>query len=561
MSSLPQDNAVAMVQSDCIIDPGPPAPPLRLPPVKEVLSNYTLLTRIFSNIIPFDDRDANRAAIAAGRKRLLAIARVCSTFRDPALDCLWKCLGSLVPLLLLIDGVSLVDGVYNIADIQADQLGPSFFKCAERVQTLEISERMAIVHKDAPIDPNIYLLLSQQLGGAPLLPSLESIVLSLPTSPSSTTLPLPMILPCSSLHAVEVQGPILETEWCHNVFLQTLASRASNSLKRLVLKHDKTQVPFGGLWDTVLKLTALEALSICLPESRLNPPSGSLWLLLNRLTHLSSLNLEISDLTDSALGRLTRSPSSGPPGTSKYVSSLQHLSLLEDVRASYLSGSHASQLLVPVVVRSLTSVTLTSNRSDPWEKLEYVGDALGKCTDLRRVVLQSTKPGTKVYSSAILQFLDRVHPDEFVVNIDELYSYGGVTPDFFGRLLDKLGVGVVQSKKQGADRQGPQRLVHSLILPPNWGGYSIDLKSLARIAQKAPTLRRIGIPITSDLHPTTYQHITEFVSSGPLGPESSNLLHLELCDARDPECPGRISPYQYQIIAQYIDKLFPSIYI
>ncbi|KAJ2926662.1 hypothetical protein H1R20_g10446, partial [Candolleomyces eurysporus] len=256
MSSLPQEDAAAVVRSDCIIDPGPPAPPLRLPPVKEVLSNYTLLTRIFSNIIPLDDRDANRAVIAAGRKRLLAIARVCSTFRDPALDCLWKCLGSLVPLLLLIDGVSLVDGVYNIADIQADQLGPLFFKCAERVQTLEISERMAIVHKDAPIDPNIYLLLSQQLEAA-----VDRAVIAY----------------LSLFH--------------HSPFTDAACGRGSRTDFR---DGVVPQGVLGDLWDTVLKLTALEALSICLPKSRFNPPSGSLWLLLNRLTHLSSLTLRLA---------------------------------------------------------------------------------------------------------------------------------------------------------------------------------------------------------------------------------------------------------------------------
>lgn len=68
MSALPQDSDLATAPSDYMADPGPPAPPLRLPPVRAVLNNYTLLTRIFSNVIPFDDRDANQAAIAECRK-------------------------------------------------------------------------------------------------------------------------------------------------------------------------------------------------------------------------------------------------------------------------------------------------------------------------------------------------------------------------------------------------------------------------------------------------------------------------------------------------------------
>ncbi|RXW11958.1 hypothetical protein EST38_g13897 [Candolleomyces aberdarensis] len=521
MSNLTQDDALVTAPSDYVTaDPGPPACPLRLPPVKEVLSNYTLLTRIFSNIIPLDDRDADQATIAEERKRLLAIARVSTAFRDPALDRLWKCLGSLVPLILLIGCVRLVDGVYTISDIHihGDQLQPSFFKYAERVRTLEISERMAIVSNDAPIDPNIYFLLSQHLGGTPLLPRLESIVLSSPTISSSTTLPLLMLLPCSSLSAVEVQGPILETAWCHRVFLPALASRASSSLKHLALKHDKEGFSGKGLWDRNIleNFRELQTLSLYSPKSHSSNvmPGG----LFNRLTHLRNLTLYLRSLHTAF-------------GTSKplNLSSLQHLSLLEEVSNPW-QGSRASEFLVPSVARSLVSLTITFYQAGEWSTLGGLNKGLRACKTLKRLTLQSRHQGTWISGTKLLDFLAGFRIDDLVVNVEGLEA----ADNFFDRLL---------------------------VLPSKWTGHTPDLASLTRIAPKAQKLQRLGIPIQSDLNPPVLKHVSSLISSesGPLGSQRSDLLHLELCDIRDPEKPSHISPHQYQIIAQYIDKLFPRL--
>ncbi|KAJ6619867.1 hypothetical protein B0H10DRAFT_1126224 [Mycena sp. CBHHK59/15] len=46
---------------------------------------------------------------------LPAAARSCRDWRDPALDCIWSRLSSLVPLLNLIPGLSCVGGVYNVS--------------------------------------------------------------------------------------------------------------------------------------------------------------------------------------------------------------------------------------------------------------------------------------------------------------------------------------------------------------------------------------------------------------------------------------------------------------
>ncbi|KAF7370515.1 hypothetical protein MSAN_00683400 [Mycena sanguinolenta] len=48
------------------------------------------------------------------KSSLPVVARTCKSWKDPALDCVWSHLGSLVPLLRLIPGLICVDGVYNV---------------------------------------------------------------------------------------------------------------------------------------------------------------------------------------------------------------------------------------------------------------------------------------------------------------------------------------------------------------------------------------------------------------------------------------------------------------
>lgn len=47
-----------------------------------------------------------------GRATLLSLALSCKAWKDPALDHLWIRLSSLAPLLHLVPGVALVDGVH-----------------------------------------------------------------------------------------------------------------------------------------------------------------------------------------------------------------------------------------------------------------------------------------------------------------------------------------------------------------------------------------------------------------------------------------------------------------
>jgi len=80
------------------------------PAKDELLTNGDVLSQIVSFLVP--DLAGTRDSLKASRKELLNVALACSSFKDPALDALWRSLESLVPLVRLISGVALVDQKY-----------------------------------------------------------------------------------------------------------------------------------------------------------------------------------------------------------------------------------------------------------------------------------------------------------------------------------------------------------------------------------------------------------------------------------------------------------------
>ncbi|KAF7308448.1 hypothetical protein HMN09_00693700 [Mycena chlorophos] len=67
------------------------------------------------------------------RPCLVALARTCRAWREPALDILWANMRSLLPLLELIPGLVCVDGVYNYTDTPDLSI---FYSYARRVRSL-----------------------------------------------------------------------------------------------------------------------------------------------------------------------------------------------------------------------------------------------------------------------------------------------------------------------------------------------------------------------------------------------------------------------------------------
>jgi len=79
------------------------ASPLTRTAKSDLLSNSDVLAYLFAFLEP--DGIVDRERLVEARKDLLSASLVCSSFRDPALDCLWRFLDSLVPLLRLLPGI------------------------------------------------------------------------------------------------------------------------------------------------------------------------------------------------------------------------------------------------------------------------------------------------------------------------------------------------------------------------------------------------------------------------------------------------------------------------
>jgi hypothetical protein len=72
-----------------------------------VLKDPKLLSNIF---------DAIEHSVGSSKEYLLWVALTCTSFRDPALNALWRSLDSFLPLLKLLSPLKVVNGVYVRSD-------------------------------------------------------------------------------------------------------------------------------------------------------------------------------------------------------------------------------------------------------------------------------------------------------------------------------------------------------------------------------------------------------------------------------------------------------------
>ncbi|KAG6895805.1 hypothetical protein C0992_012357 [Termitomyces sp. T32_za158] len=107
-----------------------------------------------------------------GLDTLNALARCCRTWEDPALDYLWTRLSSIAPLLQLIPGVELVNGIYVFQALHPTPDLTRFNFYAARVKHISYQRRIQV-------DPAVLSILKgKYLPSTVMLPSLRSAKLS-----------------------------------------------------------------------------------------------------------------------------------------------------------------------------------------------------------------------------------------------------------------------------------------------------------------------------------------------------------------------------------------------
>ncbi|KAJ6609528.1 hypothetical protein B0H10DRAFT_1954535 [Mycena sp. CBHHK59/15] len=129
-----------------------------------------------------------------GDSALPQLALVCRAFCEPALDALWRSMGSLLPLLKLLPSFQEVNGVYVLlGPLQAeDWVRFDFY--AKKVRAMKYTGITDIV-----IDPFVYVRIARY-HPAPMLPELRQLNYS---SPSQSG-PEIMLFTAPSLHRLEI---------------------------------------------------------------------------------------------------------------------------------------------------------------------------------------------------------------------------------------------------------------------------------------------------------------------------------------------------------------------
>ncbi|KAI0710297.1 hypothetical protein C8T65DRAFT_777768, partial [Cerioporus squamosus] len=142
----------------------------RCPPQSPYLTQRDILDEVFSHLTPaWDEEDTGLSTWDPSERYLLrstlaASALVCHALSEKALDCLWRVLDSIMPLLRILPGTGSCSSLRIYPDI-TDAAWSRFHGYARRVRELRSVECYVHIH-------TTWQILVQRLGGAPLLPTL-----------------------------------------------------------------------------------------------------------------------------------------------------------------------------------------------------------------------------------------------------------------------------------------------------------------------------------------------------------------------------------------------------
>ncbi|KAF5320521.1 hypothetical protein D9611_010807 [Ephemerocybe angulata] len=517
--------------------------------VEQVMVNQDLLYHIFSKFLPVDGESQIPGPLE--REMLLQLAHTCQAFSIPALDCLWRCLSSLIPLIRLIPEVHVFDGAYYM--VAGQPVGSSFTRYAKRVRFLEQSATDGASPTVA--DPSLYVLLAQALGNTSLLPGLVSLNISRFPSSSLPLHSLPLLFPPSSFWSLcssSLKEATIADQALSPCTLRLILPLlfARTKLTYLSLNHHDAETFGDELWEDVVDFRGLEDLRIVLPKCRL--PSFFLSRASSRLVDLRSLCLDV-EWKQKKRGKVPSDESTTDSGPSVGTLITETSSSLVPKRfpnlrfLAFSSRSIGNPFRHRNILSSLFANLISLELSIPIASLSSLaGDEglLKSCPSLKRMMIKE-----QTYSS-------RPREDEMAIPVKTLISFllhptlGQLIVEFarFGQAIDEG-----DSIEDTLDHilLTAKEPLRSLTLPRSWG-FECDapVQLLAKISQQAPGLERLAISIDSTAASTLVlnQKIPRF----------SSLRQLEIRDSRDIQ-DKPFTPREYKALACYLDDCFPQL--
>ncbi|TEB28691.1 hypothetical protein FA13DRAFT_1735515 [Coprinellus micaceus] len=543
----------------------PPSPPPT--PREEVLSNRDILTLIFETFLP----PASCPPEKATRGFLHRLALLSRPFSGAALDCLWKDLDSLLPLVRLLDPLVFVeDGVYYPSG-SISGLSDTFSKYASRVRSLHILEETSTVRPNR-VDPSVYLFLTQFLNGKPLLPGLGTIHFETVDDPSFSWQTLPVLFPCPSLSSVVLTGSAIQNSLSRRVTVPLLVTR-SPSLKSFAIDDDAYagSDAYETLFTSgILQLRDLQSLSCALRGTlfrssigltvRQKVPPHFLNDLGTKLRHLEQLKLGL-ELPISLTRKKSKKggTASATQETRNIFPNLHRLSL------SHLSDTHFMKCEnISSLLHNIVFLTLTVRQS--WiSSLTDIVIGLARSRHLCHLTLMedSAQPTVALTAYDIHLILTHLNLDELHIQVNELAQpelpavegQGGAEPDPSEPTTGESATSCLRRILTATStRKGDRKVLRSLTLPQTWEEGDAGVTLLAEVAMKAPYLECLGISFDSSLTESKTSDL-----SAPTGEIRlpSALKYLHICDSRTSAQP--FTPMEYKSIAQYLDACFPNL--
>ncbi|CAA7263387.1 unnamed protein product [Cyclocybe aegerita] len=440
-----------------------------------VLQNVDLLSIVF-NYLSADRIKSDQDALET-RKGLRSAALVCKDFVEPALDCLWHILPSLMPLLKLLPSFGLIDGVYMLEDVEEGDW-ERYDIHARRVRILDLKP------DQVSSSPFVYPRIMRHRKG-PLLPALRE--LRIPDN-TSIDLTLAFIVTTPDLKVVEIKNSAMKDAKFSYPFLTSLSSEHPK-LEHLTIDGDRVIN-----LKPILKLTHLRKLELRLPNMHL---STSFMEGLGNMENLLDLTLHAGVQTQVSIPEpVRRDPLPRlPPNTTRKFKQLKHLHVLGTI-------SCIARVMEYMNPRSLLSFSLTESRDSSGNPLRpfwtQCFGCLASSEKLASITINHCSQGKKedyLSASSLEPLFDlsgmqhlMIHGDSFTATDSELLALACAFPR-----------------------------LKSLVLPSGWHTSAPTPKSLCHLALSCPELEELRICLNVDQNlANTVKSMTDDVAEMPL---------------------------------------------
>ncbi|KAJ3547751.1 hypothetical protein NMY22_g1536 [Coprinellus aureogranulatus] len=509
-------------------------------PQSLVLADQDLLALIFSAFLPEDPTALPRGDVTTRRKNLRDIALTCKSFKTPALDRLWTYLDSFLPLIKLLPDLTVIDGQYYFSGTLAEE--GTFCTYAGKLRCLQVGYPNAAAQA-LSIAPSLSHLITQQLGGELLFPSLRLVMVHpsmQETSDTNFASQLPWILSSSIETAIFCGSGISRPLFADFCF--PLVQKHLSRLVCLSLRAVEGAAPPLSVLEAVMDMDNLESLELQLPaiamplqqiiDDKKEPV----------LRNLRSLSLDLH--CNSAFVQ--------PPINDFFPKTL--FPLLTDFKFVSCSGTSVCPCMPPLLRSKITCLTLSLSSHVASElAFKEVASSLANVSSLTKLQLVE-KAGRKIsiQEARSLAPLLSLSLQELHINLTSIAWPLGTASSF------------MMSALMGRP-QRPLLDIRSLTLPAYLDGHPFILSNLSEIAKGLPMLEHLTLGLESRTQ----------IESGwfkwGLFPEISGLLHhWKTCRSPSPSRLRHLSIYeqkplnefdnhQYNDLAQLLDLIFPHL--